>query len=156
MTITAADLHALARDLGELDEWLRDPNHATDGDDGITLEQLEERVHGWAVEADLAEARQVLANAEPKPEVTCTFRLEAPKLSKRERSALEIYVFDPAHEAEPFPGAIEDGALVAHDYGAGFAPARQWLTEAANSADAAGDALLRDALTSLASRLPRF
>jgi len=73
-----------------------------------------------------------------------------------QRSALAMYVFDPAHEPifdddTPFPGRLEGATLEVDDLRA----AASWLTDAANSADADNDAEFRDALTAIARRVGR-
>ena len=79
------------------------------------------------------------------------------RLGDVQRGALQVYVFDPAHdgdagdEAGVFPGAW-DGRSVTIDR-ANVGAAADWLTEAANSADASGDRQFREALTALAKRV---
>jgi hypothetical protein len=66
-------------------------------------------------------------------------------------SALEIYVFDPAHDEDPFPGEMMGRTLLvkAEDVDA----AAMWLVDAANSADDDGDTELRAALSHIKDRL---
>lgn len=80
------------------------------------------------------------------------------KVGELQASGLEIYVFDPAvHEGneafdEPhFPGSLEANVLTVTDPDLAFSI----LTDAANSADDSGDAKVRDAMTSLATRVLR-
>jgi hypothetical protein len=73
-----------------------------------------------------------------------------PRLTDVEHGALEIYIFDPAHDEEPFPGAIVGKVLRLDDPEA----CANLLTEAANSADN-DDAIMRNALTRLASEARR-
>lgn len=64
---------------------------------------------------------------------------------------LEIYIFDPCHDEENFPGSLAGFVLTITDR----ERACELLTDAANSADDDGDAAVRDALTTLCARLRR-
>lgn len=152
MKPTATDLRELAHELervADLAVSLENGGHTR----AATLaESLRDRVTDWAREAEIREARAMIAS----PENETKHRLDTAKLTKREQSALEIYVFDPAHEAEPFPGAIVGGYLEVHTVDGSYAYAREWLTEAANSADESKDGASCRVLTALATRLPRI
>lgn len=73
------------------------------------------------------------------------------RLGPAQLAALEIYVTDPAHDGDGFPGRVVGGRLEVWDTEGAFA----LLTEAANSADADNDRTLCRALSSLASRVLR-
>jgi hypothetical protein len=81
---------------------------------------------------------------------TATFRI-----GQVQQAALEIYVFDVAHEGDEeraIDGRLEAGKLVING---SLDSAHRALTDAANACDDDGDHELRDALTSLASRVIR-
>lgn len=76
--------------------------------------------------------------------------------------ALEVYIFDPAHAEDAFPGDLmpNDGTARPKSYtfivyGTGIERAWSLLHEAANSADDDGDVEYRDALTTLARRVSK-
>lgn len=75
------------------------------------------------------------------------------RIGEIQMSALEIYVFDPAHDENPFPGEMAGRTLLvrAEDVDA----AALWLVDAANDADLDDDAELRDALVHIKDRLRR-
>ena len=97
----------------------------------------------------------------PKPAVRIPSPKPAPiaqlvkldRLSEEQLSALGVYVFDPAHNGDdgslPFPGRMEGKTLVVDDVSDGI----EWLIEAANSADADADVVLRSALETITERL---
>lgn len=64
---------------------------------------------------------------------------------------LEIYIFDPAHDEDEFPGTLAGFVLTVTDR----ERACELLTDAANSADDDRDPAVRDALTTLCARLRR-
>jgi len=76
---------------------------------------------------------------------------------------LTIYVFDPAFDDclafdgdyEPFPGTFDHAAGVLHVNEGAEEAAWSRLIDAVNSADDDGDGKVRDALTSLSSRILR-
>lgn len=78
------------------------------------------------------------------------------RIGQIQQAALEIYVFDVAHEDDEdrkIHGRIEHGKLVITSDLDG---AHRALVDAANSCDDDGDHELRDALTTLASRVIRY
>ncbi len=64
---------------------------------------------------------------------------------------LEIYIFDPCHDEDAFPGSLAGFVLTVTDRDR----ACELLADAANSADDDKDAPVRDALTTLCARLRR-
>ncbi len=64
---------------------------------------------------------------------------------------LEIYIFDPCHDEDAFPGSLAGFVLTVTDRDR----ACELLMDAANSADDDKDAPVRDALTTLCARLRR-
>lgn len=79
--------------------------------------------------------------------------LRVPRLSDVQLGALQVYIFDPAHEEDAFPGHLEGNTLVVP--AADFERARELLIEAANSADASADRYFTNALTAIVSKLSR-
>lgn len=77
------------------------------------------------------------------------------RLGDVQLSALEIYIFDPAHDETPFPGHMEGSTLVVDDVDAAAA----LLTEASNCADGEPEGTRHqatvDALDTIAARLRR-
>ncbi len=77
------------------------------------------------------------------------------RLGDVQLSALEIYIFDPAHDETPFPGHLDGSTLVVDDVDAAAA----LLTEASNSADSEPEGTRHqatvDALDTIAARLRR-
>jgi hypothetical protein len=68
-------------------------------------------------------------------------------------NALEVYIFDPAHEEDPFPGTFEGGVLTVDD--AKIYVALDLLTHAQNSADEDKDRPFREALSRVWWRIAR-
>lgn len=70
-------------------------------------------------------------------------------------SALQVYVFDPAHDEcedlRPLGFSVRGSTFEVHDADR----ARYVLTEASNSADCDKDRVLRDALAALSRRVAR-
>lgn len=66
-------------------------------------------------------------------------------------AGLEIYIFDPCHDEDAFPGSLAGFVLTVTDR----ERACSLLTDAANSADDDRDPAVRDALTTLCARLRR-
>lgn len=76
-------------------------------------------------------------------------QIEVNRLGAAQVAALQIYVFDVAHE--PYPGRL-DGSRVLTETDR-LEEAEALLTDAINSAAEDGDAQLRDALTAILKRI---
>jgi len=63
-----------------------------------------------------------------------TSPVRIPRLSDLAIGALQIYIFDPAHDETPFPGSLDGATLTVTDCDASCA----LLCDASNSADADG------------------
>ena len=72
------------------------------------------------------------------------------RVGRNQLCGLEIYIFDPCHDEDNFPGSLAGFVLTVTDR----ERTCDLLTDAANSADD-GDAAVRDALTTLCARLRR-
>jgi hypothetical protein len=73
------------------------------------------------------------------------------RVGRTQLCGLEIYIFDPCHDDDGFPGTLAGFVLTVTD----CERACELLTDAANSADDDKDAPVRDALTTLCARLRR-
>ena len=73
------------------------------------------------------------------------------RVGRNQLCGLEIYIFDPCHDEDNFPGSLAGFVLTVTDR----ERACDLLTDAANSADDDKDAAVRDALTTLCARLRR-
>ena len=73
------------------------------------------------------------------------------RVGRTQLCGLEIYIFDPAHDEDAFPGSLAGFVLTITDR----ERACSLLTDAANSADDDRDPAVRDALTTLCARLRR-
>jgi len=73
------------------------------------------------------------------------------RVGRNQLCGLEIYIFDPAHDEDEFPGTLAGFVLTVTDRDR----ACELLIDAANSADDDKDAPVRDALTTLCARLRR-
>lgn len=75
--------------------------------------------------------------------------IRIPHIGATQRDALEMYIFDPAHEEGSFPGALDGSTLIVTDRERAY----NLLIEGVNSADVDYDREYRDALQRVASRV---